>query len=982
MKHLRAIINRKVIIIGALVLAVPVVLAVPGYFVAKVAFETYFDSWGKKLVGLEKRGLLSKEFGAAWQDVLDEEAMASQAEEVLSPQEEEAEDSVRIVDGVRVADYPSLSIIARLNEVSTYSNTIEITDRRETPIATIRTDHTRAKIDEFPPTLIQALIAAEDGTFWTNELGSQFSSYVRAALRSALRTVTTFRFSIPRGTSTITQQVAKLFISRLDEEGRRYVGRNVDRKLREMRLAAAIREMYTPEEVLEVYLNHCVTSDYGLIGYKDIAAGLLEKRLDELTDAECIYLARMVKWGRNVRSQIIEQCRIDMPRMAQALGWDKAKQQQVLAEIDSLSFSRPRRIQTDHGILVDCANEFWLQVLSRNGMAPDRIAEMDIIDPHSLIRKKGDLLIRLTIDLALQEELERLVNARGYGPDTTIRTDVRIGSFGETIRLSAPPHDTLRRIKVVDKPREFSEPGSEYTTTLKSGDTLICNIRYRKTDAGQYRRSCFYYARRPIEVDGQYFAYAIMDSKTGKLLAYYSRDRIGSRLAGLLRHRIPNGSSTAKPIFNALNFDLGIFKPFHTWTDTVPVLRDVPWRRRIDSSRGKPIGVVYEKSAVRGRGYKVHNHDYIFEGCNYIFALLATSNNIFGVETAYRLDKRLFDRNGNVLPDAFPWVRFFYRLGALNRVKDKLHLKSVTGVRMYKELARIVGVDIDSMAAYGRRIPVSDSLYSVALGTLELTLYEQLHLYNVLYNNDLIERPADHPSLVIESILLNGDTVAIRDTVKRYHPFSDINNLRPTWLGMHKRLVSNKWDGLGEYDIPYAPPGGTARHVGPWFDPNAYLVGGPVANYAKSGTTDDVIRPFNVDVTSERRTNYGLWNAVLRLDLGVVAGDSVSDVRDVTVACMGECNRAYTGPRDGKTLHKFLTRDLLKKAGTKRPGGFYDQYEAYLRRVTPDSVRTCGASAQEPDSSDQPGESPLRSFIRKVLPRANTAPDTGAGDTR
>ena len=48
-----------------------------------------------------------------------------------------------------------------------------------------------------------------------------------------------------------------------------------------------------------------------------------------------------------------------------------------------------------------------------------------------------------------------------------------------------------------------------------------------------------------------------MDSRTGKLLAYYSKDKLGSRLACLLRNRTPNGSLTAKPIFNALNFDLG-----------------------------------------------------------------------------------------------------------------------------------------------------------------------------------------------------------------------------------------------------------------------------------------------------------------------------------------------------------------------------------------------------------------------------------------
>ena len=50
----------------------------------------------------------------------------------------------------------------------------------------------------------------------------------------------------------------------------RRVSRSVDR-VRELRLAVTMRKLYSPDCILEVYLNHCVTSDYGMIGYKDIA---------------------------------------------------------------------------------------------------------------------------------------------------------------------------------------------------------------------------------------------------------------------------------------------------------------------------------------------------------------------------------------------------------------------------------------------------------------------------------------------------------------------------------------------------------------------------------------------------------------------------------------------------------------------------------------------------------------------------------------
>ena len=250
---------------------------------------------------------------------------------------------------------------------------------------------------------------------------------------------------------------------------------------------------------------------------------------------------------------------------------------------------------------------------------------------------------------------------------------------------------------------------------------------------------------------------------------------------------------------------------------------------------------------------------------------------------------------------------------------------------------------------FGQRIAVSDSLYSVGLGTLELTLYEQAHLFNVLYDNSLIERPAQHASLVMDEIVLNGTTISVAeiDTVKRYHPFADFNNLRPVYLGMHKRLVSNKWDGLAAYDIPITLDSSSVE----WdeYDPEAFALDGPVSNYAKSGTTDDVLRPFNVDVTSDKRTNYGLWNATIRIDLSKLSDEQAqSDVRDITIACIGECNTRFTGERDGKTLHKFVSRDLLKKAGTRSAGGFYAAYERYVTVTTPESAKGCrGREAED-----------------------------------
>jgi hypothetical protein len=939
---------KTLLFIFLILFGIMAVAAYPAYLAADYAVTRHLTTWGKRLADLERRGLLSKEFGAGWQDVLAGESMDKKARRIIENDTADLPGRVQVVDGISLKDYPSLSIIGRLREIRQYSNSIEITDRSGGLLALIKTDHRRARIEEFPKTLITALIAAEDKDFLTNNLGFEFGSFVRATGRAAFRSLLTFKPQRMRGTSTITQQVAKLFISRLDAAGNRHVSRSMDRKLRELRLAAAMRSLYGPNDILEVYCNHCVTSDFGLVGYKDIASGLFGCDLSRLSDAQCIYLARMVKWGRNVRKKITAQCRTDMPRMGAALGWDEHRQKRVLAEIDSLTFTRPKRVDAVYGSLVDLANEFWLLTLKRNGFVADEIASMDLIDPNSLIRKKGNLRITLTVDAPLQKALEKLVNGRGYGPDTSILREICIATHATAVTFASPPRDTSRMVRVLREPIDISDPASAAITSLNPGDSVLVSIVYKKTGPDRYRRTEKTYFLKPVVVNGQYFAYAIMDSRTGELLAYYSKDQLGSRLACLLRNRTPNGSSTAKPILNALCFDNGVFKPWSRWNDSVEVALDVPWKRTLEFKQNKAVGAIFATSAVRGRGYPVHNHFGIFEGCNYVFDLLATSNNILGVETAYRLNRRLFEGNGEIAPDAFSLVQFCYRIGAFSRVKDSLRLKYLTGVRAYKELVRIVGVNTDSMARAGNRAIASDSMYSIALGTLELSLYEQLHLFNMLYNNDLIERPAAHPTLVLKSVVLNGDTVGLADTILRYHPFAEASNLRPTWLGMHKRLVSNAADGLRGFDIPTGMPATSDSGATVEFSPDAFLPDIPLSNYAKSGTTDDVITPFNAPRGSTARTNYGVWNAVVRINLAALAGVSgAPDMRDITIACLGECNRRHTGERDGKTLHKFISAGLLKQAGVECKDGFFGRYEQYIQKITP-ITEDCGTGVLPP----------------------------------
>ncbi|MGM0443557.1 MAG: biosynthetic peptidoglycan transglycosylase [Fibrobacterota bacterium] len=968
-----------------LILLLLVIAAVPaGYYGGRYFAHKYAEKWADKLNRMDQQGLLSTDFGAAWHDIAYQEKLTKELNRINGGA---GRSEARTARGIPLQDYPSLSVVERLNRINSYSNTITVRDCRRRTIARIKTDHQRAPYDSLPETFIQALVAAEDENFFTNEYGFEYKSFVRSAVTAALESIRTLRLQKPTGTSGITQQVAKMFVSHLDSKGRRYVARSIDRKLQELQLAAALRQRYSPEEIMEVYANHCITSSHGLIGIADIARGLWNRPVSQLSDAQSVYVSRMVKWGMNYPDKIRRQCRIDMPRIAARLNWSGPKQDSVLAAIDSLTFSKPRRVSTEHGHLIDLANRYWKKFLTDRGYSRDSLQQFDLIDPNSLIRRKGNVTIDLTIDLAVQRKLEEMIAGRGFGADTTILTMARIGSRGEEVTRKAPPADTTDHISVCTKDTVYSEADRNTAVEMKAGDTVFTNIRYRRTEGkNRYRRSLFHYAKRKIPVDGQYYSYAIMDAESGKLRAYASRDKLGSRCVSLFKNPVPNGSSTAKPILNALLFELNKFAPYDKWSDTVTVTdTSLAWHHTFEQ-RGKSGWATFHNVPAGSPPYKVHNHGWVIDGRDFVYNHLASSNNILGVESAYRLNARVFDSTGELRNNHFRTAQLLYNLNLYDTMKTAFAGREITGPRLYKELCRIVGADVSA---------ISDSLYSVALGTLELTLLEQMHLFNMLHNNRLVERPAEDITLFASGITMEGTAYqldSIYEPARIYHPFSDINEIRPTLLGLHKRLTSNGYDRLNKYDIPVADSAIPADTVP--FSTDLLRRRTPLSNFAKSGTTNDILQPYNKPGWSKKLTNYCHWNAVIRVDMQKLdtTRDS-TEMRDLTIACIGEGNYENTGARDGKSLHKYVSRDLLHAAGTPAPNEYYHEYEELLERAwqnahqqkdsVPDSTAGAGElpgdAAAELFGSTEKGSSDDTSNTDSTINR--DAPDAPRKDT-
>lgn len=136
-------------------------------------------------------------------------------------------------------------------------------------------------IENVPPTVINAFLAAEDKDFYEHG-GLDFRGIIRAAFANIGNVL---RDENLEGASTITQQVAKNFL--LTSEQR------FDRKVQEMVLARRIERAYTKDRILELYLNEIY---FGRRSYGIAAAALnyFGKSVDELTLAEAAYLAAVV----------------------------------------------------------------------------------------------------------------------------------------------------------------------------------------------------------------------------------------------------------------------------------------------------------------------------------------------------------------------------------------------------------------------------------------------------------------------------------------------------------------------------------------------------------------------------------------------------------------------------------------------------------------------------------------------------------------
>ena len=134
----------------------------------------------------------------------------------------------------------------------------------------------RVSLNSIPQVVIDATIAAEDKSFWTNPGIDIFG--IARAVRDDL-----FRKDVVSGASTITQQLVK----------QRIVGDevSVSRKIKEAILAIQVTRTYSKEQILELYFNQIYYGNqaYGIKAAAQTYFGKAD--LGTLTVAESALLA-------------------------------------------------------------------------------------------------------------------------------------------------------------------------------------------------------------------------------------------------------------------------------------------------------------------------------------------------------------------------------------------------------------------------------------------------------------------------------------------------------------------------------------------------------------------------------------------------------------------------------------------------------------------------------------------------------------------
>ena len=240
--------------------------------------------------------------------------------------------------------------------------------------------------NQVSPHLINATIATEDSTFFTNP-GIDPVRIAGAALQNVEQG------EIVSGASTITMQLARnLFLGPEDRYDQTF-----DRKIVEAGLAAELTQTYAKEELLEMYFN---LLNYGALAYGPQAAArtYFGKSAADLTLAEATLLAGIPQAPA-------------LYNLFENLESAKKRQRIVLSLMVRHALLTQAEADAVFATAVDVNGSAALPEIRAPHFVDFVVSELDEQLREGYVRR-GGLRIYTTLDLALQEAAQRIVSEK------------------------------------------------------------------------------------------------------------------------------------------------------------------------------------------------------------------------------------------------------------------------------------------------------------------------------------------------------------------------------------------------------------------------------------------------------------------------------------------------------------------------------------------------------------------------------------------
>ena len=328
---------------------------------------------------------------------------------------------------------------------------------------------------EIPRTLVDATVAAEDKTFWTNP-GVDIGGILRAALRDLVGRGD----ARPQGASTITQQLVK----------QRLVGSELSasRKIKEAILAIEVARHYSKQQILELYLNQIY---YGNQAYGVKAAAMAyfgTSDLSSLTLAQTALLAGLPQAPSALdpsKPENIDRARARRGYVLQQMldGGYITADQKALADAETIAIKAAPPVDIKAPHFVFRVREQLAQLVGN---------EADIA--------RGGYTVVTTLDWPKQQEAERQVkawveqlHAKNVWNAALVSIDPKTGEVLAYVG-SVDYNDGDPRVQGQYDVAGIGlrQPGSafkvfNYVTALKKGATAATVVVDARTDFGGYR---------------------------------------------------------------------------------------------------------------------------------------------------------------------------------------------------------------------------------------------------------------------------------------------------------------------------------------------------------------------------------------------------------------------------------------------------------------------------------------------------------------